>query len=94
MPVTISELAFTLALSGDLRMSSKKAIEASAGLGAVDFLWCSEFVTKAAKATATPGTQFSASCSGSHSHADCCLPALGISLSQNDDGTVRTTHRK
>jgi hypothetical protein len=38
MPVTISELAFPLALSGDLRMSSTKAIEASAGLGAVDFL--------------------------------------------------------
>jgi hypothetical protein len=38
MPVTISELAFALALSGDLHMSSTKAIEASAGLGTVDFL--------------------------------------------------------
>jgi hypothetical protein len=38
IPVTISELAFTLALSGDPSMSSTKAIAASAGLGAVDFL--------------------------------------------------------
>jgi hypothetical protein len=38
MSVTISELAFTLALSGGPRMSSTKAIEASAGLGAVDLL--------------------------------------------------------
>jgi hypothetical protein len=36
--VTISELAFTLALSGDPSTSSAKAMAASAELGAVDFL--------------------------------------------------------
>jgi hypothetical protein len=38
IPVTISELAFTLALSGYSRMSSTKTIAASAELGTVDFL--------------------------------------------------------
>jgi hypothetical protein len=39
IPVTISELVFTLALSGYPSTSSAKAIAASAELGAVDFLW-------------------------------------------------------
>jgi hypothetical protein len=37
--VTISELALTLALSGDPGMSSTKAIAASIAPGAVDFLF-------------------------------------------------------
>ena len=55
MPVTISELAFTLALSGDLRMWSKKAIEASAGLGAVDFLWVFGIRNKSGKSNCDTG---------------------------------------
>jgi hypothetical protein len=75
IPVTISELGFTLALSGDPRMSSTKAIVASAELGAVDFLCVFGIRNKNGKSNSEPGTQFSAFYSGFHSHADCCLPA-------------------
>jgi hypothetical protein len=55
IPVTISELAFTLALSGDPSMSSTKAIAASAGLGAVDFLCVFGIRNKSEKAAPNRG---------------------------------------
>jgi len=60
MPVTISELAFGLALSGDPSISSTKAIAASAGLEAVDFLCVFVIRNKSGKSNSEPGTQFSA----------------------------------
>jgi hypothetical protein len=60
IPVTISELAFALAPSGDPRISSTKAIAASAGLETVDFLCVFVIRNKNGKSNSEPGTQFSA----------------------------------
>ena len=75
-------------------MSSTKAIAASAGLEAVNFLCVFVIRNKSEKSNSEPETQFSAFYSGFRSQADYCLPALGISLSQNDNGTASTAHRK
>jgi hypothetical protein len=94
IPVTISELAFTLALSGDPACRPQKQLRPAPGLGLWIFCVCSEFVTRIEKSNSEPRTQFSAFYSGFRSQADYCLPALGISLSQNDNGTASTAHRK
>jgi hypothetical protein len=59
-PVTISELAFALALSGGPSISATKAIAASAGREAVDFLCVFVIRNKNGKSNSDPGTQFSA----------------------------------
>jgi regulatory LuxR family protein len=83
-------------------ISSTKAIAASAGLGAVDFLCVFGIRNKSEKSNSEPGTQFSAFYSGFHSRADHCLPTLefhsaGEGMSSGDiaaeltlsEGTVR-----
>jgi hypothetical protein len=89
----MSELAFTLALSGGPSMSSTKAIAASAGLGAVDFLCVFGIRNKSEKAAPNRGLN-----SPLFIRVFIAPPtiayALGISLSQNDNGTASTTHRK
>src|ERR1700680_5106102 len=53
--VTISELAFALVLSGDPGIHAQKAIAASAGLGAVDFLCVFGIRNKSRKSNSEPG---------------------------------------
>jgi hypothetical protein len=60
IPVTISELAFALAQSADPSVSSTKAIAASAGLEAVNFLCVFVIRNKSGKSNSEPETQFSA----------------------------------
>lgn len=74
IPVTISELAFTLALAGDPSISSTKAIADSAGLGAVDLLCVFGIRNKNGKSNSAPGTQFRAFYSGFRGPAEPCLP--------------------
>jgi hypothetical protein len=73
--VTISELAFAPVLSGDPGISSTNAIAASAGLGAVDFLFVFVIRNKNRENNSEPGTQFSGFYSGFHRHADHCPSA-------------------
>jgi len=72
----------------------QKQLRPAPGLGLWIFCVCSEFVTRTEKSNSEPRTQFSAFYSGFRSQADYCFPALGISLSQNDNGTASTAHRK
>ena len=74
MPVTISELVLTLALSGDPSISSTRTIADSAGLGTVDLLCVFGIRNKNGKSDSAPETQFRAFCSGFRGHAGPCLP--------------------
>src|SRR5216683_4498311 len=67
IPVTISELALTLALSGDPSMSPQKQLQPCVALGAVDFLLMFGIRNKSKKNNTELRTQFSVFYSGFHS---------------------------